>query len=165
MENRPKLIIEITTADQILEILSWLVLLFLWGLVIYFYSNLPQIIPIHFNASGRANGFGSKGTLFLLPVIGTALFIGLTALNKVPHIFNYPTAITSENALKQYTNATRVLRFVKLIILIIFTEIVWATIATATGKANGLPSWFLPLEIGLTLITTIFFVYKSVRSK
>ena len=165
MENRPEIKIELTPADQVLEILSWLALLFLWGLVIYFYSSLPQIIPIHFNASGRANGFGSKGTLFLLPIIGAFLFVGLTALNKVPHIFNYPTAITPENALKQYTNATRVLRCVKLIILIIFTEIVRATIATATGKSHGLPGWFLPLEIGLTLIPVLFFVYKAIRSK
>lgn len=163
--DRPKIKLTLTPADQLIEISGWLVLFLLWGLVIYNYSSLPQIIPIHFDGSGKANGFGSKSTLFLLPIIGTFLFIGLTVLNKHPHIFNYPVAINTENALKQYINATRMLRYVKLIILVIFSAIVWMTHSTVAGKTNGLGIWFLPLTLGLLFIPLAFFIMRSVKSK
>ncbi|MGI4021861.1 MAG: DUF1648 domain-containing protein [Janthinobacterium lividum] len=163
MENRPKLKLALTPADQLVEVLGWVTLLFLWGLVFYNYNNLPQIIPTHFNASGKANGFGNKSTLFLHSIIGTFLFVGLTALNKYPHIFNYPTAITAENALKQYTNATRMMRYIKLVVLLIFSAIVWMTTSVANGKSGGLSHWFLPVSLCLVFIPTVFFLFKSFR--
>lgn len=42
------------------------------------YSDLPDIIGIHFNINGEADGFGNKGFLFLLPGLGA--FFGLLAL-------------------------------------------------------------------------------------
>lgn len=33
------------------------------------YRDLPDIIPIHWNAAGEANGYGARITIFLLPLI------------------------------------------------------------------------------------------------
>lgn len=33
----------------------------LWLTSIYGYLTLPEIIPIHFSGSGKADGFGDKG--------------------------------------------------------------------------------------------------------
>jgi hypothetical protein len=52
----------------------------------------------------------------------------MTILNRYPYLFNYPIAINSENALRQYTNSTRMIRYLKLSVVTIFTLIVLFTI-------------------------------------
>ena len=165
MEKRPKYKLVLTITDKSLEIIGWLLIIAVWALTIINYSKLPSVIPIHYNLTGQADGFGGKGTIITLPIIATILFVGMTVLNRFPHIFNYPTTITKDNALRQYTNATRMIRVLKLIIVIIFGLIAYQTIQNATGQANGLGEWFLPLILALIHIPLIYFVVKSYRRK
>ena len=162
-EERPKITLIPTTSDKRVEVLGWLILLALWGLTISHYSSLPDTIPTHFNGAGEADGFGSKASIIGLPVIETLLFFGLTVLNRYPHIFNYPTAITEDNALRLYTLATRMLRYLKLVLVLVFGGIEFMTIQNATGKAAGLGVWFLPLTLVLVFLPLIYFVIKSVQ--
>ena len=164
-EERPKLTLIPTTADKLVEVLGWLILLLLWGLTFSHFSSLPETIPTHFNASGEADGFGSKASIIGLPVIASLLFIGLTVLNRYPHSFNYPTTITQDNALRLYTLATRMLRYLKLVLVMVFGGITFRTIQTATGESSGLGGWFLPLTAGLIFIPLIYFVIKSLQGK
>jgi uncharacterized membrane protein len=165
MEERPKLKVVLTKSDKAVEVISWILLLSIWALTLTGYSKMPEIIPTHYNASGDADGFGQKVTIFLLPVIATILFIGLTIANKYPHTFNYMTSVTNENALTQYSNATRMMRYLKTIVLFIFGTIVFKTIQNTNGNADGLGVWFLPLTMGLIFIPTLYFIVKSFRSK
>ena len=165
MEERPKIKLELTAADKIFEIIGWLLIIVIWGLTIANYSNLPETIPTHYNGAGQADGFGGKATILTLPIIATILFIGLTVLNQFPHVFNYPTNITQDNAFRQYTNATRLIRYLKLVVVFIFVLIVYKTIQHANGKADGLGVWFLPLTMGLIFIPLIYFVSKSFKAK
>jgi uncharacterized membrane protein len=162
--GRPKIKLIPTTADKLVDILGWIILLALWALTITNYSSLPDTIPTHFNAAGEADGFGSKVTILSLPVIATLLFIGLTVLNRYPHSFNYPTAITQDNALRLYTLATRMLRYLKLVLVVVFGGIEFMTIQNATGKAAGLGVWFLPLTLVLIFLPLIYFLIKSVQA-
>jgi len=165
MGERPKLKLELTTFDKTLEILGWTSILAIWVLTITNYTNLPDTIPIHYNGAGQADGFGGKATILTLPIIATVLFIGLTILNKFPHIFNYPTNITQDNALRQYTNATRLIRYLKLIIVIIFGLIAFKTIENANGEADGLGMWFLPLTLGLIFIPLTYYIIKTLKTQ
>ncbi len=164
MQERPKIKLKLTATDKILEILGWSSILTIWVLTITSYPNLPDIIPIHYNGAGQADGFGGKGNILALPIIATILFVGLTFLNRFPHIFNYPTTITAENALNQYKNATRLLRYLKLIISVIFGILVFQTIRNATGESTGLGVWFLPLTLGLIFIPLVLYVIKSLKN-
>jgi uncharacterized membrane protein len=163
--ERPNITLVPTTVDKLVELLGWIILLALWTLTICHYSTLPETIPTHYNAAGKADGFGSKASIIGLPVIATLLFIGLTVLNRYPHIFNYPTAITQDNALRLYTLATRMLRYLKMVLVLVFGGIEFMTIQNATGKAAGLGTWFLPLTLVLIFIPLIYFVIKSVQGK
>ncbi|PKQ65956.1 DUF1648 domain-containing protein [Raineya orbicola] len=165
MSERPKLKLELTTFDKMLEILGWASILAIWGLTIINYSNLPDTIPIHYNGAGQADGFGGKKTILTLPLIATVLFIGMTILNKFPHIFNYPTNITQDNALRQYTNATRLIRYLKFIIVIIFGLIAFKTIQNPNGQADGLGVWFLPMTLGLIFIPMTYYIIKTLKTK
>jgi uncharacterized membrane protein len=164
-EERPKITLIPTNADKLVDILGWIVLLAIWGWTFSHFSTLPETIPTHFNAAGEADGFGRKASIIGLPVIATLLFIGLTVLNRYPHSFNYPTAITQDNALRLYTLATRMLRYLKLVLVLVFGGIEFMTIQHATGKAAGLGVWFLPLTLVLIFIPLIYFVINSIKEK
>jgi uncharacterized membrane protein len=163
--ERPKITLIPSTADKLVELLGWLILLTLWGWTITHYSSLPGTIPTHFNAAGEADGFGSKASIIGLPLIATLLFIGLTVLNRYPHSFNYPTAITQDNALRLYTLATRMLRYLKLVLVLVFGGIEFMMVQNATGKVAGLGVWFLPLTLVLIFIPLIYFVINSIKEK
>ena len=163
MEKRPTIKVPLTTADKTLELIGWLCIVAMWGLTIMNYSTLPDTIPTHYNAAGQADGFGAKANLLTLPLIATILFIGLTILNRFPHVFNYPASITSENVLQQYTNATRLIRYLKLIVAVIFGLIAYRTIQNANGQAEGLGIWFLPLILGAIFIPLTYFIAISFR--
>lgn len=165
METKPKIKLTLSHIDWLFEILGWLSILAIWALTISNYTSLPNTIPIHYNGAGEPDGFGEKATILTLPLVATLLFVGLTVLNKFPEIFNYPTDITPYNASKLYTNATRLIRYLKLIIVIIFGLIVFKTIRYANGEANGLGIWFLPLTLGLIFIPLSYFIAKSVNTK
>ncbi len=165
MDERPKLKIQLTTSDKVLEMIGWTSMLAIWVLIITSYSTFPAIIPTHYNGAGIADGFGGKGSILALPIIATILFIGMTILSKFPHTFNYPTDVTANNALKLYTNATKMIRILKLVIVVIFALIILQTIRNVKGEVNGLGVWFLPLTLALIFIPIIYFMIKSVRMK
>ena len=163
--TRPRIRIEPTVTDKAVEIIGWVALLAIWVLVISNYSNLPDTIPTHYNSVGNADGFGSKTNILILPLIANILFVGITIINKFPYIFNYPTQITEKNALRQYTNATRMLRFMKLILVILFGLFTFKTIQSANGQSFGHGVWFLPLTLSLIFIPLTYFIIKSFRTK
>lgn len=164
MNDRPKIKLELTTTDKIFEILGWTSILAVWVLTVISYTNLPDTIPIHYNIAGDADGFGGKDTILTLPLIATVFFVGMTILNKFPHVFNYPTNITADNALRQYTNATRLIRYLKLIFVVIFGLIAVQTIRNANGQTSGLGVWFLPLILGVIFIPLTYYVIKSFKT-
>ena len=111
MRNRPTLQLKPTRTDRILDAATFTILFTMWALVVTSFNSLPDTIPVHFNYKGEIDRYGSKGTLFILPVITSILTISMYYLNKVPHLFNYMVEITEENAERHYRRATRVLRW------------------------------------------------------
>jgi uncharacterized membrane protein len=165
MEARPRFKIELSRTDKFIEASGYFVIIVLWILTIFNYIILPETIPIHFNASGQPDNYGSKSTIFILAGIGTIIFTGMTVLNKFPHTFNFPIKITEDNALRQYTNAMRLIRFLKLAIGLIFSLIVLFTGLTATGKVSGLGFLFLPFTFALIIMPVIYFIIQLFRKK
>lgn len=165
MKEKPNIKLELTIIDKTFEVLGWTSILAIWVLTIINYKNLPETIPIHFNIEGKPDSFGRKGTILILPLIATILFIAMTILNKFPHLFNYPTPITPKNAFQQYTNATRLIRFLKLIIVFVFGLIEFQTFRIVNGQSSELGVWFLPLTLGLIFIPITIYLITSFKPK
>jgi uncharacterized membrane protein len=163
MEQRPQIVLKATLGDKILESLGWLTLFLLWCLIFVNYNKLPAIIPVHYNTLGKADNFGGKETVLFLPVIATVIFIGMTILTRFPHIFNYPVKITEDNAFRQYTDACRLILYLKFIIVVIFGIVTFKTIPNTAGTSDGLGAWFLPLTLGCIAIPVIYYVVQSFR--
>ena len=138
MSDRPKLKIELTTLDKIMEILGWIFIIAIWSMTIISYNQLPDVIPTHFNLKGEVDGYGEKWMILLLASITTILFLVMSYLNKFPHRFNYLTVITKDNALRQYTIATRVIRFLKILMVAIFLLTTYQTIKQSNKNTDDL---------------------------
>jgi uncharacterized membrane protein len=165
MENRQKIDVSLSPLDKILESTGKLLIIIVWGLTLVVFSKLPTVIPTHFNASGQPDGHGDKLTILILPIIATLVYFGLTKLNQTPQSFNYTSTVTEENAEKQHTIATRMLRILKTAILIIFSHIILFTYLTTQGITNGLGVWSLPFSLSIMFIPIVFYIFKLYQIK
>lgn len=162
---RPRIQIKPTTLDIILELTSWAMLLGLWFITAINYTSLPEVIPIHFNFSGEADGHAGKPAYWMFPVITSGLFILLTLISRYPHTLNYPVKITEDNARKQYSITVRFIRIMRLVIVGIFLYAVVsiASIADAETAASPLmPVWIM---LGLLTCTILIYTWLSYKNK
>jgi uncharacterized membrane protein len=165
VKKRPQIILSPTTTDKVVEALARIALIAFWIYAAIIFTRLPDTIPVHFNLAGEVDNYGSKWMVLILPVLATALFAGLTVLNWYPHIFNYPVQITDENARQQYTSATRLIRYLKLAVVIIFSMIVFEVWRVVSGKADGLNAWFFPVMLALIFIPLVRYIITAIKMK
>jgi uncharacterized membrane protein len=165
MKNQPQLAIPLTSTDKIMELGGVMAIVATWLLIWAHYSGLPNEIPTHFDMKGQADSFGSKDKLLWLPSIFTIIFAVLTLINRSPHWFNYPVKITPDNALEQYTGATKMVRYLKLVVALLVFYITWKTIAVAVGQADGLGIFMLPIVLALIVVPFFYFIAKSPAKK
>src|SRR2546425_10766721 len=57
------------------------------------WSALPDSVPSHYNAAGEPNAWGSKGSLWLLPVVGAGLYGLISVLGGMNHLWNLPAGV------------------------------------------------------------------------
>ena len=125
--KRPVIKLRLSMFDKGVEAFGLLVLLAGWIYVLVAYSKFSDSIPTHFNINGKPNAFGPKSDLYQLLSVCTALYVLLTVASLFPQYFNYLTTITPDNAKRQYTIATRILRYLKVLIVLIFAALVFIT--------------------------------------
>ncbi|SHH00233.1 DUF1648 domain-containing protein [Pedobacter caeni] len=126
-EKRPVIKLQLSFFDKIIEAFTLLLLLATWIYVFILYSRLPDSIPTHFSINGKPNAFGHKSDLYQLLTVLTSLYILLSIAARFPQYFSYLKPVTPESAKKQYTLATRILRYLKVLIVLIFAAFVFIT--------------------------------------
>lgn len=164
MNTRPEIKIKPTRTDTILEAIGYIGLAALWIFVIVMYYKLPDVVPTHFNLAGEADGFGDKKTSFFLPIIATVQFLVLSTIQQNPEQFNYPVTITPENAEKQYTNAVRMIRALRVMLVVLFLVIEIYSDKEYIGLdfSNYL---LTPLLLGIIVVPMSYFIIKSYRQR
>jgi len=159
--SNPEIKITLPAFDKFLDNTGWFLLALLWSYTIYSLINLPETIPIHFNSSGLPDRFGSKSFVVVMPIIGSFVVVGLHYLNKVPHLHNQTIKVNPKNAEALYLNSTRMLRFIKISILLVFIIV---STAFQSGTTLSLV-WILPIMCVLFLGPTAYFVFRSYQLK
>ncbi|MEO9966584.1 MAG: DUF1648 domain-containing protein [Reichenbachiella sp.] len=161
--ERPKINIKLDFSDYIIEIIGAVFIILMIGWPLYFFNELPDAIPRHFNAAGEPDRFSQKNTIWSMPALGLFSYISMFILNKFPHIFNYPKEITEENAERQYRIATKLIRTLNMLISASFFYISIRTIQTALNEQDGLGIFFLPIFL-LTIFGTIgIYMYQALK--
>ena len=148
---RPRIEVATGPADHLMEYVSMVAVAAMIALPIFYWSELPEIVPSHFNFAGEPDDYSGKWVVITLPVIGLIMYLSLRWLNQKPHIFNYPTKITEENAATQYKMATRLVRALNMIITVVFAYLTYTVIQTALGEMSGPGRQFTWFFIILTL--------------
>lgn len=120
-------------------------LVLLWGFTLIHFNDLPEEIPIHYNAKGIPDGFDTRIHIWGLPIIATLLFFLLNGLQR-------------RTGMQQIER--QLLQWMQLLILGIFTYIQLQTFFIAVNKSNGLGSWFLPLVM-ISFFVPIFWVIRK----
>ncbi len=163
--KRPKLNLKTTPLEFILNGISLCLIIVSAIFLMVEWPSLPNQVPMHFNGVGEADGWGSKWTVWILLIIGSLLWVGMLILSRFPHVFNYLTEITDENAEFQYKNAKLMITLVNTIIIVDFTYLSYQIVQVAKGLSNGLGTWNMLIFI-LVLLGTIFtFMFRSLRKK
>lgn len=155
--------IQIKSIDKLIELIALIGVILLILLPVIYYNELPNEIPTHFGPDGNADAFSQKRMIWVLPIIGIIIYIGMYWLNKYPHIFNYPQKITEENASKQYQIATRAIRTLNAIISWLLAYLTYASIQTALGNQNGLSPYFAPIFMVILFASIAYFLFVSVK--
>ncbi|MNY20339.1 hypothetical protein D3C86_1538130 [compost metagenome] len=165
MEQRPVIQFARSKAETILDVISLLVIVSMIAYAAYEWHGLPERIPMHFNGKGEIDGWGNKMSLIALPLIAVILYVGLTLLSKVPHVYNYPFPITPQNARGQYENARLFMTSLKSVMVILFVFIEWSVIQSAKQGNADLNWWVLGSILLVLFGTIIFFIIRSMQLK
>jgi len=122
-----------------------LLLLVIWGFTAVHFSDLPEQIPMHYNASGQPDAFGPKQNIWFLPLLMVGMAAGSWALeNKV-------STLTEKN----------IFRWVNLTTVLLFGYIQVQNFLVALGVSLGLGRWFLPIGLGGTLGLIVLVIIKN----
>jgi uncharacterized membrane protein len=162
MKKQPKLEIPKSTGMRMLDILALALSVFYVVYAALSYTDLPDKIPIHYDLNGQVDGMGGKSVLLLIVGIGLLLFVMLKVINNYPHTFNYPVKITEENAVEHYQSAMQMMSMMNVFCAAIFAYLVYTTIQTANGMANGVSPYFIYVVIGALILVIGYYFYKSV---
>jgi hypothetical protein len=84
---------------------------------------------------------------------------------RVPHIYNYPTKVTPENAERLYGLGRGLMYWLRAEMVGLFAFLCWGTVRVALGSAEGLGPW--PIYVVLPLIygTAIYFIVAMFRAR
>jgi uncharacterized membrane protein len=161
-EKRPKLKISLSWKEKILILISSLCVIAMWVYLYIVWSNLPSIIPIHFDISGVPDRFGNKSSVFLLPITALIMHISLVVLSNMPHCFNYPVKVTEKNGEALYKIGKQLIILLDMELSLMFLILLWEDIQNSIGNISrlGIGRMFISIAI---IIGTV--VYETIRMR
>ena len=134
-------------------------------LLIVFWLKMPETVPIHFNVKGEPDGWGSKYTLIILPIIAIGLFALLTFLEGKPHVYNYLIPITEQNAQIQFTLARMMMNVTKNLSTLLLMIISCYSIFQANGSEGTGLNMCLMIIFILMVLSIIYYFIQAIKYK
>lgn len=136
--------------DIIAEVFCMILLIVTTLYTIYMYIQLPEKIPIHYNAAGVIDRYGNKLEIFILLIVTWVMYIGLSLVTRVPQFWNTGVSVTAENKDRVYRILKNMLKIIKMEIIVIFCYLIYNT-----TTLYNLPKWFVPVFLVLLFSTML----------
>ena len=149
--------------DRILRIAGILVIVLLFALPSYYYSSLPERIPVNFNPAGEINQMTSKAGIWRIPVMASVFFIFVEIM-----IFFIPAAVNyfdklDEKKEKYLRLGIQSLKILNLLFASIFLYVTYSIIRTAAGEWAGISERLTNVVFSALFVLVVFFAYRFVK--
>ncbi|MGD0941600.1 MAG: DUF1648 domain-containing protein [Terracidiphilus sp.] len=127
---------------------------------------LPERIPIHFDAAGNANGWGSPAALIMLPVVAAGLYVLITVISLLPTGVRSAVQLTAESRERIQTLTRQMLAWIKAELTALFLCIQWFILAGIREGTNDIPALAPPAFIVVIFATVgwhLVAVFRAMR--
>ena len=145
-----------TTEATVFEILFVLMALIVWGVIIWLVHRAPDIVPTHFDASGKPNAYGSPAGVTIPCVLLTIGAAVCMVCAYFPRHINMPFEIRN---IRQVELAIRFLRVTGVTFLL--TPLAVAYTMLGMSSPSAIP---ILATVGIILVETVLFsiiIYKT----
>ena len=157
--------IKLSAIDYLMEIIGLIGIVCLIILPAYYYNDLPDKLAKHFDVFGQTDSYGDKNIIWLFPVLGIILYVGLTILSKYPQIFNYPTKVTGENTERLYKTGVITVRFLKIVVILSFVYLNFRIIKIGLNEMTGIGNLFIPVFLTLIFGFIGLMILRMIKNK
>lgn len=147
MSRRPKINIEESSSVISKNRIAFLFVLANFLVIALCYNALPEIIPSHFNFSGKVDKSAPKLILWILPILSFGLYLLIKTVNKYPHSHNYRVKITEENAKEEYSKSIEVGTYINALTAVLLLFVTLAIIITAFKPNSNFGTFLLPIVV------------------
>jgi uncharacterized membrane protein len=127
-------------------------------------NRLPDRIPIHFDIAGHPNGWGSPMSLIFLPILSLALFLLLTAIARLPSMFNYPVGVTEANRDRLQSLTIDLLAWMRTEIICIFAMAQWMSSHLARHPEQATFSFIYLAPVGVIFATVAWYIVAMLQA-
>ena len=145
-----------TFEGTIFEIAFAIIAIVVWGLIIWLVHQAPDIVPTHFDASGKPNAYGSPSGVMIPSIIITIVAIGLMVTAYFPRYINMPFKITN---IQQVRLAIRQIRVMGITLLLMSLAIAYMMLGM--GSPSPTPIIAAVVLIFLEIIIFTILIYKA----
>lgn len=144
-----------TTEARVFEAAFVIVAIIVWGLIIWMIHQAPDIVPTHFDGSGKPNAYGSPTGIAIPCVIITIAAIACMVTAYFPRHINMPFKITN---IQQVKLAIRSVRVTGITVLLIALAVAYMML----GMKSPSP---VPILVGIGLIFVEIIVFTILINK
>lgn len=138
-----------TLPQKVLGVLSLLIVLLQFLLPLIFWSRLPDPLPTHYNSGGEVDGWGSRGTIFIMAGFSLFMWVFLDVINRIdPRKWNIPFTVPWGREVQVYGAVKTMMAVMRLETVLIFAA---SELTTALCKGD----WVLPIEGSLCVLMFI----------
>ena len=152
--------VKYTKFQVALEIVGSLLLL---GMIIFIcikWSQIPDLVPGHYNAMGEIDRWGSKIEIIILPLISIFIYAIITGFSFFPETWNIPVKISNFNKEAIYKCTRSLLIFMKVEVVGLFFYLTYHTVTL-----QPLSAYFLPVQLLVIFSTLIYFTVLILKAE
>lgn len=151
--------IEYKKRDTVINIISVAILIVATLVLLIFWKDIPETIVTHYGFKGQADSYGSKNSLFFLPIVSWSIWLLLTVAGKYPKFWNVPHPKSEKAEKLVYRTMFDMLNCLK-VTIVSFTSVL--TLFSALSK-DKLPSWLIWLFLILLFAEMFLFIQKAYK--
>ena len=140
-----------TIEGTIFEVAFLILAIIVWGLIIWFVKQAPDVVPTHFDASGNPNAWGSPiGIIFpcsIITISGAVMLI----------LCYYPKSFNLSEKYKTPRNiaiSVRMLRIYGLLMLLLTLAIAWTSLRSTSHSPIPIIT-IVTIMVIVAIVTTI----------